>query len=182
MENSLEFTIPEGYELDKKKSTSNRVVYKKVKKYKPKDGDLVFVETFDRSQKFIFLYGKNYYQTPSLKFGLSECPDEWRFHWNSPWVYTRIRPATVEEAALFTHIMAENGYEYNPEKKEVRKKRWRAKVGESYYYITTLMDLKSSCEYYTRIDNELYTIGNYFQTLEQAEEKIEEFKEILSKN
>lgn len=177
MENSLEFTIPEGYEIDKEKSTGRKVVYKKIKKYVPKKGDLVFAQNgTDIRQRFIFVFGDE------NMISLDYMNNQWKFTQGTTWCYNKISPVSSMERDLFIRMLSEHGYEYDPVERVVRKKRWRAKMGETYYYINTLMTSNHSYECYTRIDNELYTVGNYFQTLEQAEEKIKEFKEILSKN
>lgn len=184
MSNTLEFTIPDGYELDKENSTGSKLVYKKKEEYKPNEGDLVYVDIFDRSQKFIFLYGENYHQTPSLMFGLPGCENKWHFHWNSCWVYTHIRPASTEEAALFSRIMSENGYEYDPEKKEVRKKRWRAGHGEPYLYVSEIGSVCEDREFNTCFDCFRHNSGNYFRLSEreEAEEVAAEFRKILEKH
>lgn len=48
-------------------------------------------------------------------------------------------------------------------------KRWRAKYGENYYYITSTFNIFSTAQFEYHIDNERYEFGNYFKTREQAE-------------
>lgn len=167
-----------GYEFDDKKNV--------VHKYQPKKGDLVFEETCDRAQKFIELYD-SCYNTPSVKFGLSDCKNKWHFHPKSGWPYTYIRPATSEEAAMFARIMSENGYEYDPEKKKVRKnekvrnKRWRAKHGETYLYVSEGGSVEEDEEYGFEEDDMRHKSGNYFRLSEReaADEAAAEFRKIL---
>lgn len=184
MGNTLEFEIPEGYEIDKEQSTNKKVVYKKVEKYEPKEGDLVVCTTADHSQAFIRLHGDDYEYSPSLMRGLSWFMDKtkWYFYEDSSWAYATIRPATAEETALFTRILAENGYEYDPEKKEVRKKRWRAGRGEPYLCVSEIGTVREVMEYNTWFDSFRHKSGNYFKLSErkETEEVAAKFREILS--
>lgn len=134
MENSLEFIIPEGYEIDKEKSIGRKVVYKKVEKYVPKKGDLVFAQVVD--QKFMFVFGdKNDISLANIA-GIRDC---WEFKQGIQWYYNSIRPASSMERDLFIRILSEHGYEYDPVEKVTRKKQWRAQMEELYYYIKTHM-------------------------------------------
>lgn len=152
--------------------------------YKPKAGDLVYVETYDRSQKFILIYGANKAYAPSLSQGVNSGKGKRFFEEHSRWIYSHIRPATPEEAALFTRILAENGYEYDPEKKEVRKKRERRKRAElagRFYFINSDLSVSYTCDCRLESDERRYQAGNYFLTLDEAEEVAAKFREILSK-
>lgn len=139
MNDTLEFTIPDGYELDKEKSNDGKLVYrKKHDKYVPKEGDLVSYLGIDIvsptetvASHVIKLYGREFpiiinvgsgggfRLTPMIRVGN---------------IIENLHPATLEEIEIFTRIMAENGYEYDPVKKEVRKKRWRGKLYERYWF------------------------------------------------
>ena len=182
MSSTLEFTIPDGYELDKDNSTAKKAVYKKVDKYEPKEGDLVVSTHIDWAEtNFISLWECDPDITPCVFRSVAMCND-WIFLHDSTCVFgDEIRPATAEEAKLFTRIMSENGYEYDPVKKEVRKKRWRADKGQKYYYVDDLF-MCDSCriENYYLIDDTRYHIGNYFRTREEAEEVAAEFRKILN--
>lgn len=94
-------------------------------------------------------------------------------------MFSSIRPATSEEAEIFARIMAENGYEYDPVKKEVRKKRWRAKNYEQYWFADENGSVGYCIEFEDQIDNERYASGNYFRTEDEAEKVAAKFKEIL---
>ncbi len=64
------------------------------------------------------------------------------------------------------------------------KKRWKAIKECEYYYIdksdiTYQLDIFCTIEYNTERDQENYTIGNYFKTYEEAEEKLIKIKAIL---
>ena len=81
------------------------------------------------------------------------------------------RHATLEEAQRLWDALAKQGKRWNPETKkleEIKKDRWRAKVGEKFYSIGSDMYIfaVTECRYTT--DNIQYAIGNYFRTEEQA--------------
>lgn len=59
-------------------------------------------------------------------------------------------------------------------------KKWRAKKGEEYWYINNSGDIICGTETYWIGDDEKYNFGNYFQTKEEAEKKLEKIKQILS--
>lgn len=59
------------------------------------------------------------------------------------------------------------------------QKRWRAEKGGVYYVIAILGDIASLIENNTKFEEKLYRIGNYFQTEEEAEQKLKEIKNLL---
>nr|WP_241635585.1 hypothetical protein [Fusobacterium gastrosuis] len=57
-------------------------------------------------------------------------------------------------------------------------KRWRAIEYSEYYFLGSHMNILSNYEHYDIIDNERYELGNYFESLEEAEKvkrKLQEF-------
>lgn len=58
-------------------------------------------------------------------------------------------------------------------------KRWRAELGEKFYYINECMEVDEVIEYFYKFSNDLYDSGNYFKTKEEAEDKAEEMKKLL---
>ncbi len=61
-------------------------------------------------------------------------------------------------------------------------KRWRADRDRRYYFIDDEFTVQCSIEENLSLDSNRYEIGNYFRTLEQAEEYIEKIKSILKEN
>jgi hypothetical protein len=187
MNDTLEFTIPDGYELDKEKSNDGKLVYrKKQERYVPKEGDLVSYLGIDIvsptetvASHVIKLYGREFpiiinvgsgagfSLTPMIRVGD---------------IIENLHPATTEETEIFTRIMSENGYEYDPVKKEVRKKRWRAEHGEPYLYVSECGTVYEDREFNTWFDCFRHKSGNYFRLSEskEAEEVAAKFKEILN--
>lgn len=174
MENTLEFEIPEGYEIDKEQSTNKKVVYKKVEKYEPKVGDLVY--SFYADCVLITLVGGK--GTNAIAKVCSGSNKWFTMENLSP--YPNKRPATADETELFTRILDEKGYEYDPEKKKVWKKMWRAEVGNYYYFIDNYLSIMRWRDDRSIVDNYNHAIGNYFRTCEEAEEVAEKFREILN--
>ena len=93
------------------------------------------------------------------------------------------RHATPEEAQQLWDALAKDGKRWNPEKmkiEEIEKKRWRANHYKEYYYINPHFEI--ACEKidtYEFIDNERYSLGNYFQTKEQAQKALQKVKETI---
>lgn len=81
------------------------------KNWKPKDGDICFVETNARTQKFIIIYNYNSYSLADL-YGAG-----WALKKAASWAYTHIRPATDEEKQLLFDALAKEGKRWNAEKK-----------------------------------------------------------------
>lgn len=61
-------------------------------------------------------------------------------------------------------------------------KRWRADRDRRYYFIDDEFTVRCSIEENLSLDSNRYEIGNYFRTLEQAEEYVEKIKSILKEN
>ena len=55
--------------------------------------------------------------------------------------------------------------------------RWRAERGRGYYYIDSECTAFGTYDYRCNEDNRRYELGNYFRTVEQAEEKAKKIKE-----
>lgn len=57
-------------------------------------------------------------------------------------------------------------------------KRWRAKKGDYYYFIVLGGTVRVAKEEEEELDNQRYTISNYFKTREEAEFEVERLKVI----
>lgn len=77
--------------------------------------------------------------------------------------------------------MKEQGLKWNAEEKRVEKIRWRAGVGEEYYFINSSLDVLKIEECWSILCGEHYLASNYFRTQEQAEEAAKRVKETLKK-
>ena len=94
------------------------------------------------------------------------------------------RHATPEEAQRLLDALAKKGKRWNPETMQVepiKKERWRAKVGQQYHYIM-FPTLCIVCSEYSNSSEEvkMCSIGNHFQTKEQAQRSADKLKQALA--
>ena len=95
--------------------------------------------------------------------------------------FVKIRPATEEEKAELFAEMKVQGLQWNAEEKRVEKIRWRAGVGEEYYFINSSLDVLKIEECWSVLCGEHYLASNYFRTQEQAKEAAKRVRETLFK-
>lgn len=98
-------------------------------------------------------------------------------HWNSE----SFRHATEEDKAELFDKMKEQGLQWNPEEKQVKKIRWRAEEGDGYFYVDNQGRKIAKNEECKFVDEDRFAFGNYFRTKEQAEEAARRIKEVLIK-
>ena len=79
-------------------------------------------------------------------------------------------------------FLDDNNLVIDYEKKEIRKKRWRAEKQETFYYISEYGIVLSSVETLKTCDDCIYKYGNYFRTKEQAEKVAKEVREVFEKH
>lgn len=91
------------------------------------------------------------------------------------------RYATESEKQEFLEKLKEAGYTWNAEKKCLEKYIWKPKVDEVYFFIGINLKIYNSTYTNSYVDNSLISVGNCFQTEEQAEKKAKEFREVLKK-
>ena len=77
--------------------------------------------------------------------------------------------------------MKERGLRWNADEKRLEKIRWRAKVGEKYFFIDSKGAIKKAEERGCSDDYNRYAFGNYFRTYEQAKEVAKRIKEVSHK-
>lgn len=80
-------------------------------------------------------------------------------------------------------------FDYSGEKKEItfydmtieedKEQRWRAKRGESYYFVGSAFGISSYREKFDSTDNGLWNSGNYFRTADEAQKYADEFRRML---
>ena len=110
------------------------VVSPKEVKFEPKDGDVVTYMNGDKATIYVFAGGCKYNTSfyvaysglrnevfKSLKGHLDMNRDD-------------IRPATEEEKKKLFDKLAEEGYEFDFEKKELVKLKWKPKEGEEFWF------------------------------------------------
>lgn len=166
-------TIPEGCKAIVK---GKSVVFEKEEKEEVqefKEGDVlcsIYDDTvliFKETSKFDRGYFDSHYNDE----------DSGNKHWNREF----FRHATEEEKQLLFDKMKEQGLQWNAEEKRVEKLRWRASIDEKYHHISKLLDYNSEIEGFLDFDEEMWKVGNYFRTEEQAKEAARRIKETLFK-
>lgn len=89
--------------------------------------------------------------------------------------------STKEEKKRMNEVLSENNLYYDEKEKCTKKLHWRAKMGDSYYYIDwNRFTICKTVEADSESDNIRYKNLNYFQTKEEAENKLDSIKNILN--
>ena len=90
-----------------------------------------------------------------------------------------LRQATDKERQELISALADKGLQWNAAEKRIEKEKWRAPIGEQYFYLLDNFVVDSHFESNDKIDCGLYDLGNYFRTKEQAEKAVGVIKEAL---
>ena len=141
-----------------------------------KDGDIVI----NRRRERIAIFKKieesgNIYDHAFLNSNRELMVDD--VSWRSPledWDF-----ATEEEAQILLDALKKEGLQWNADKKCIEQFRWRAKLGERYYFFDEFLNVKFDRDENFEIDELRWSIGNYFKTREDAEAALLMVKELL---
>ena len=175
---------------------------KKVQKYEPKDGDFVYVKAgYEHIAIFKKEVGEDMYVHANSNMSLS-VPNIIVFD-STPLCcigdIKEIRPATEAEKKLLIDKLAEVNKRWNPNTKQIEDVRWRAEVGETFYYIDSNFCVNSMVRYefhylwkkydsleeklkderFNNVEYMLWEKGNYFKTREAAEKVTEQIQNIF---
>ena len=91
------------------------------------------------------------------------------------------RFSTPEEKKRMNEVLSENNLYYDEKEKCTKKLHWRAKMGDSYYYIDwNRFVICKTTEEENESDNLRYKNLNYFQTKEEAYTKLFAVKSVLN--
>ena len=140
------------------------IVSPKVEKFEPKDGDVVF-----SGSSLISIFKEMTSDTSLAAYAAlskGELKEEFEF-----WSASNIRPATEEEKKKLFDKLKEKGYEWDAEKKEVVKIKWKPKFDTTYYkplLNVSQFRVASVIWYNLKEDEELYQKGWVFQTNEDC--------------
>lgn len=100
---------------------------------------------------------------------------------NERWGKSELSYATEEEKQLLFDKMKEKGLLWDAEEKKVEKIRWRAHLGEDYFYIDARVGYDVATEEGNDEDEERFNNGNYFNTKKRAAQAAAAIKETLKK-
>lgn len=168
--------IPDGCEA----VVDDRVIIIEQKGNELKDGDIVVIVEKSNNFRCPFIFkGKDdegynmFYVGLDVFMQICESTTNSRFGNADPIL------ATAEEKQLLFDKMREKGLQWNAKEKRIEKERWRAPIGEQYFYLLDNFVVDSHFEANDKIDCGLYDLGNYFRTKEQAEKAVGVIKEAL---
>ena len=154
-----------------------------LKEWKPRDGDICFVESVD-GYKSTFIFKSGAYRT---SYYVSDCcisPDEIGDMVVSDYGIKVLRPATDSEKQLLFDALANEGKMWDVQKKAVVDlPRWRAENGEEHFVIIISSSDVKIFEYEKTDGYNLRSISvlkeNRFKTLQAAERVAEQIREIF---
>ena len=167
--------MPDGCSAKIERQDGFLVVVFEPKKWEPKDGDIV---AFGSSGIGIFKEFDPYGHTDYATLTESDTYINQR-----AWVNANIRPATDAEKQRLFDALAKKGKRWNPETKQIEDlPRWRAKIGEKYYFISDCLDVDFNSEDSDGYDDSYYAAGNYFKTEGTAKRAAEKIRKILKES
>lgn len=157
------------------------VVSPKEVKFEPKDGDVVYSKG---CKDFVFIYQDNlttevcYYAALSIKDNKIELPYEGYIGYVS-----QLRPAAEEEKKLLFDRLAEEGYSWDAERRELVKIKWKPKVDEPYFlpiFDVSGFNVRSFEWENVRVEGEYYKKGWIFKTKEECQEFCDRLNQAIS--
>lgn len=147
-------------------------------KFEPKDGDFC-----------IDYYGNAFILCEEGNVGINHGSyalfnrkdGDWFFQKNN--ITRAVRYATEEEKTNFLERLVKECHKrWNEETKKLEDIRWRAKMRERYYFVTSACDVATYEESNLGCDNAYYNLGNYFRNVEAAKKVADQIKEIFKKS
>lgn len=87
---------------------------------------------------------------------------------------------SIDKYPRLLHYRDDYNYDvidFNNLPKKQEPKRWRAKMGNRYYYVNEHFEIKGFTDQRDCFDNSFYNNGNYFQTEAQSQEMADKLKE-----
>ena len=174
MEQKFKIQVPEGCTANVEQQNGFLIVSFEPKKYLPNDGDIIaFGECGIGIFKEFGASGHVEYVTYSGELHFNE----------SGWRNNNMRPATNAEKQRLFDALAKEGKRWNAETKQIEDlPRWRAKIGEKYYFVGDCLDVDFNSENSDKFDDSYYAAGNYFKTEEAAERAAEKIRKILKES
>lgn len=140
------------------------------------DGTIVIYKENEKDPLLENMYFHAYYKNCSLHL-LPERTSSFYDYANCGY-----RFSTSEEKRCMNNVLSENRVYYDEKEKCLKTLRWRAKIGDSYYYINfDSFEVFVETESNFSGDKKRYDNGNYFQTKEEAEKKLTEIKSFFFK-
>ena len=152
-------------------------------KWEPKRGELVKISTTDNGIRYaIFkeILGSKFWMYCSSFDKLTCVPLDHNLHkWYSMYSISNISPVTPEEQKEFDDFCKSQGKVWNKETLQWEKYKWEPKRGEKYWYVASWGDVWWRHFMDSDVDQGILQLGNTFPTKEQAQEALEQVKELF---
>lgn len=171
------FNIPDGCKEVTVEQVGNQLIATfEPAKYTPKIGDYVKLS----ESELIFFGEVKKFRNDTAFFYISINKKENKLIDDLSWLLNfsgcKEEKLTPEQ---FQEEFKKLGYVYDFETHTATKKRWRAEAYELYRYICGDFQIETYTERNDSTDHELYNLGNYFKTEQQAQEAAEFLKQQL---
>lgn len=187
MEQKFKIQVPDGCSAKIEQQDGFLVVVFEPKKWEPKDGDFI-AYSFNRPNLNIGIFRE---QCPPFPGGynlhkdyITIGGDTGELLWGyETFTHDYMRPATDSEKQRLFDALAKEGKRWNAETKQIEDlPRWRAKIGEKYYFVGDCLDVDFNSENSDKFDDSYYAADNYFKTEEAAERAAEKIRKILKES
>lgn len=135
-----------------------------VKSYRQKDTGADYIFILERIDDGIIYY-KAYYCPffdiigTRIDCGIGKTGDS---------LHLAIRTATESEKQQLFDALAKVGKGWNDEKKCIEALKWRAEIGNPYWFLNNYLEPDTVKDVRYLGDNKRYKVGNYFKTEQQA--------------
>lgn len=160
------------------------VVSPKEVKYKPKNGDIIY-HSHAKDESYWCLYIVDEYRRLTIKPYVFIDKDGFYPEMSIVCLNNDdiLRPATEKEKQKLFYKLAEEGWEFNFEKKELVKLKWKPKVGEDYY--TPSWDGYVFEPYLygwneDEFDSKCHSMGRVFKTKEECQALCDKLNEAIN--
>lgn len=91
------------------------------------------------------------------------------------------RIATSYEVMCFYKLLHDCNKDWDPEKKQLIDLRWKPKINEKYWIVTTTLDVNFFTWKENPTDMQMFDSGNCFKTKEEAENAAKKIQKLLKK-
>lgn len=187
MKKTYKNQLPKGMEVvetDLRVENGQLVVDVEFKeKFEPKDGDIIYCK--DGDSFAIFAYKKVEREGIAGCYCAMQCFADGSKIFNTCGSYCysymySCRYATPEEKVAFLESLEkEYGKRWNAETKQLEFVRWKPKEGESYYFISSSIQVERIYNMSSIVDKERIEANNCFKTAEAAQPYADKMKEML---
>lgn len=165
-----EFDITEGTKLIVSQEGNKVVIEFAPKKFEPKDGDIILLYSERLKSKAIGIFKKyiNGNKNVVMYFAKNYIGELDRNV--KPYGFTELQPATDSERQQLFDALEKEGYQWNAEEKKVEKLRWKPKISDGYYYMSSIRFAPTFILFRNSyFDMSMFNLGNCFKTEQECQ-------------